>query len=336
MRYSPGLKSTLAAIATCLCLISCQSNRQTAPPAQSQSAANLPAAPQSPNGFLTPVPDQIHLVNARYVTPKVISGAQPEGDAPFQVLRDLGIKTIISVDGAKPDVATAHKFGMTYVHLPITYSGVTPDEGKAIAKALQELPGPIYIHCHHGKHRSAAAVTVACVLNGTLAPDKAETVLKTFGTGENYTGLWQAARDARPLPPGVLQNFHVQFVETTPLPPLADAMVSVDQRWDHIKTIQSAGWKTPPDNPDLDPPHEALQLNELFQEVPRADATPIKSTEFARLINQAIQNSEDLHKKLAATPIDPTATQSAFTRVNETCAACHKLFRDKSAMKILN
>src|SRR5262245_48068007 len=75
-----------------------------------------------------------HLPNAHVVTPKVFSGAQPEGDEGFKYLSELGVKTIVSVDGAKPDVAGAKKFGMRYVHLPIGYDGVSDEQGEKIAK----------------------------------------------------------------------------------------------------------------------------------------------------------------------------------------------------------
>src|SRR5688572_2727995 len=146
-----------------------------------------------------PVPDQKALHNGHVVTERVISGAQPDGEASFEALKVLGVKTIISVDGAKPDVESARKHGMRYVHLPITYGTVTPGQGRALAKAMAELPGPVYVHCHHGRHRSAAAVAVGCVYNGTLKAEQAEAVLETFGTGLNYKGLWKAAREARPV-----------------------------------------------------------------------------------------------------------------------------------------
>src|SRR5688572_2463624 len=50
------------------------------------------------------VADQENLHNAHVVTDKLISGAQPEGDASFALLKEMGVKTIISVDGAVPDV----------------------------------------------------------------------------------------------------------------------------------------------------------------------------------------------------------------------------------------
>src|SRR5262245_50112426 len=118
-----------------------------------------------------------HLPNPWRIHPKVISGGLPEGDAAFAELIALGVKTVISVDGAQPDVASARRFGLRYIHLPHGYDGVPPERMKELAKAVRDLPGPIYIHCHHGKHRSPAAAAVACVGAGLLAPSAAEPIL---------------------------------------------------------------------------------------------------------------------------------------------------------------
>src|SRR4051812_27897995 len=108
-------------LAGCLFVIAALSSAPggTVTPAPPQPVA-APAFP--------PLPDQTHLANAHVVTAKVISGAQPEGDESFKALEDLGVRTIVSVDGAAPDVGTARRYGLRYVHLPITYSGVTPEE----------------------------------------------------------------------------------------------------------------------------------------------------------------------------------------------------------------
>src|SRR3954466_5405068 len=74
------------------------------------------------------------LENAYRLTDKVLAGAQPEGDKSFAALRDLGVKTIISVDGARPEGGPAHRYGLRYVPLPIGYDDVSPEEGRAIAK----------------------------------------------------------------------------------------------------------------------------------------------------------------------------------------------------------
>src|SRR5262245_48277837 len=119
----------------------------------------------------------LHLPCAIEIHPQVISGGLPEGEAAFQDLAALGIKTIISVDGATPDVATAKKHGLRYVHLPHGYDGISAARAAELAKAVRDLPGPIYIHCHHGKHRSPAAAAVACVAAGLTDASDAELIL---------------------------------------------------------------------------------------------------------------------------------------------------------------
>jgi hypothetical protein len=78
-------------------------------------------AQQAPFGDQRPYqPQKVaaqHLPNAYQIHAKVILGGLPEGDAAFQELAGLSVKTIISVDGATPDVATAKKYGLRYVHL---------------------------------------------------------------------------------------------------------------------------------------------------------------------------------------------------------------------------
>ena len=43
-------------------------------------------------------------------------------DKRFEI--ELRVETLISVDGTKPNVATAHKFGLRYVHLPTGRDGI--------------------------------------------------------------------------------------------------------------------------------------------------------------------------------------------------------------------
>lgn len=293
----------------------------------SQASASQGTATSAIEAFEA-VSDQTHLHNAHLVTEKVISGAQPEGDQSFEALRDLGVKTIISVDGAAPDVAGAKKFGMRYVHLPIGYDGVAPEEGKAIAKAVSELPGKIYIHCHHGKHRSAAATAVACVYSRQLPPEQAEAVLHTFGTGENYKGLWQAARDARPIDAESIAAFDVTFVERATIGDFAEFMVAIDQGWEHVKQIQKAGWKAPADHPDLDAAHEVLMVQEHLTESARLRSSADRPAEFQRLLGESGAHLKSLADILDKQPVDTRAADAAFKLASRNCTACHATFRD--------
>ncbi len=293
-------------------------------PAASPTSSTSLAALKRP----VPLPDQTHLHNGHRVTDKVFSGAQPQGDASFKALFDLGVRTIISVDGAKPDVEAARKYGIRYVHLPIGYDGVEPSQGKVIAKALDELPGPIYVHCHHGKHRSAAAVAVACIYNGTLAPSRSEEVLKTFGTGLNYTGLWKAARQARPLPPNILRELKVDFPETAKIGELAESMVQIERHFDHVKLIQRAGWTVPAAHPDLDGAHEMLVLQEHLTESARLPSATTRPAKFQAMLGESRQAAQALAAILRTQPIKNAAADRAFSRAGASCTSCHQAYRD--------
>ena len=50
-------------------------------------------------------PERLHvegIENLFRLGPRLYSGGQPEGDGGFTALKSLGIKTIITVDGARP------------------------------------------------------------------------------------------------------------------------------------------------------------------------------------------------------------------------------------------
>jgi protein tyrosine phosphatase (PTP) superfamily phosphohydrolase (DUF442 family) len=319
-----------AALLGACALAGCQPDEPAAPLAQS---ARPPATRPVYGVAAVPLADE-HLLNLHQLSPRILSGAQPDDEAGFRSLRDRGVKTIISVDGAKPDVEAARKYGMRYVHLPIGYDGVSDDEGKAIAKAIQELPGPIYVHCHHGKHRTAAAVAVACVMLGEIQPEQAEGVLREMGTGENYKGLWAAARAARPAKKGELEKLHVEFPEVAKITAMADAMVDIDHRFDNLKLAAKYGYRTPNGHPDIDPKHEALQLWEKLFELGRSAEATTRPGEFATLLAESEAGARELKDALAswapASPQEapPAAVDKAVKRVSASCVACHKTFRD--------
>jgi protein tyrosine phosphatase (PTP) superfamily phosphohydrolase (DUF442 family) len=282
---------------------------------------SLPVANQVPRKL-----DAKHLPNAYQIHGKVISGGQPDGEEAFQELAELGVQTIISVDGATPDVALAQKYGLRYVHLPHGYDGIPAARIKELAKAVRDLPGPIYIHCHHGKHRSPAAAAVACVAAGLLNPAGAETVLRTAGTSESYRGLYLSAREARPLEKELLDALPVDFPATAKVPPLAESMVAIEHAHDRLKEIAAAGWKSPPQHPDLEPAHEALLLREHFTELLRTDQIQQQPEKFRALLRDAETSAKELEEALGASQADQAA--AALERINRNCTGCHREFRD--------
>ena len=269
-----------------------------------------------------------HLPNAFRITPSIISGGLPEGENAFAELDALGVKTIISVDGMQPDVELARAHGQRYVHLPHGYDGVPEQRGHEIAKAISELPGPIYIHCHHGKHRSPAAAAVACVEAGLIPAASAETILKHTGTGENYRGLWDSARNAKRLAPEFLKRLEVEFVEVASVPPLAMAMVAMEQTFDRLKQAAAADWKPPVKYPDFDLSHEALILKEQFAEMKRLPEMSKGPEKLLQYLTESEDAAGDLEQALREVPASVGRANSAMSVVTKSCIACHREFRD--------
>lgn len=264
------------------------------------------------------------LDNAYRITDSVFSGAQPEGEAAFRELSALGVKTVISVDGAKPDVEAARRAGLRYVHLPIGYDGVPKERALELAKAIEELDGPVYVHCHHGQHRGPAAAVVACVVAGKMDTARALETMRTMGTGAQYIGLWASAREAARADPATLRALRVEYRETAPIPPLAEAMVAVDGALERLQLSARAGWRTPADHPDLAPPHEALTLREIFVEIQRTDDFKARPEEFRRMMEATRASAERLEGLLRkGEPADP-----AFAALKQGCADCHRPYRN--------
>jgi hypothetical protein len=217
---------------------------------------------------------------------------------------------------------------LRYVHLPHGYDGVPEVRGKELAKAVRDLPGPIYLHCHHGKHRSPAAAAVACLGAGMIDADEASLLLKVAGTGENYVGLFQSVAAAHSIDSRELENLKVEYPATAKLPAMAEAMVAIEHVHDHLKLIEKAGWKTPADHPALTPGHESLLLREHFTELMRTDELKRRPESFQQLTREAEALSLSLEESFKSTAVDGTAASRKLMAITANCKSCHQAFRD--------
>jgi hypothetical protein len=266
------------------------------------------------------------LHNVFRVGEKLYSGAAPEGETGFRSLRALGIRTVITVDGACPDVATARRYGLRYVHLPFGYDGCPTPRALEIVRAVRDLPGPIYLHCHHGQHRSpAAAALVHIALDGASNAD-AVAYMRRAGTDPVYTGLYGEAASFRRPTAAEIDSASNQFPETAPVPPLTDAMVRINDRFSALQRIEKAGWRSPAGEPDRDPAHEALQLKELFHELQRTGATAVRPPDFKDWMSQAENRSAVLEASLRSG--DRARAAAALDRLAAICSACHARYRN--------
>jgi protein tyrosine phosphatase (PTP) superfamily phosphohydrolase (DUF442 family) len=265
--------------------------------------------------------------NAFKVSDNVFSGSQPESDASFAALANLGVKTILSVDGAKPDVATARKHGLRYIHLPFGYDGIPTNRVVELAKAAQSLPGPIFVHCHHGRHRGPSAVAIICEANEGWSPNRAEAWMREAGTADDYPGLYRSAAAFAKPTTAQLDTIR-ELPEVARTSSLVEAMVTIDEHFCRLRQSQSAAWKTPPGQADISPPHEATILWEHLRELARAPDTIQRPTEYRARLDQAIAAGGSLVSSLRHPP-NTAAADQALMQISQNCSACHNRYRNK-------
>jgi protein tyrosine phosphatase (PTP) superfamily phosphohydrolase (DUF442 family) len=265
--------------------------------------------------------------NAFRVTEKIYSGSQPEGDAAFAALEKFGIKTIVSVDGSKPDVDAARKHGFRYVHLPFGYAGVPTNRIAELARLTAELNGPFFVHCHHGLHRGPAAVAIMCEASEGWTPDRANAWLQQAGTAADYPGLYRSAREFKM--PNVAELAAVKELPEIAEPSsLVEAMLQIDSHLDWLKQSQKSGWKVPPDHADISPEHEATMLWEQFTEMIRTEDTKQRPEDFRARLTDAQRATDALRKLLKDSP-EQSAIDAQFKVATQTCSACHKKYRNQ-------
>lgn len=265
--------------------------------------------------------------NLAEVSPGLFRGAQPEGDAAFAALAALGVKTILSVDGSLPDAEGAAKHGIRTVHLPTEYSGFTREEEVRIAKVALDLPGPLLVHCHHGKHRGPAACGIAWMARDGVSPDLVVADMRKAGTDPAYAGLYGDVAAFRAVTREELAKVgDADLPSAAKLPDLVDAMVAIDRTFDRMKAIRKAGWKVPASMPDVKPSHEARILAEHFRELGRLDEVKARPGDFREKLSTAEERSFALESSILGD--DAALADPAMDRVAAACAACHDVYRN--------
>jgi hypothetical protein len=306
------LGSALLALAGC--------DQQAKLPAAVPAAKPLPArAEQATPG----------LENVWHLSKQLFSGSSPDGDNGFRTLAMMGVRTIVSVDGARPNVMIAKRYGLQYVHLPVTYDGIPREKVLRLAKAVKDLPGPIYLHCHHGKHRGpAAAVAAMMCLNADLSVDAAVDLMEEIGADAHYRGLFAVPASLVRPSPAELDQVQLILSAVQELTPLAQTMVRIDLHWDRLSSLKEAEWKQPAGHPKTVAADEALLLFEQLYEFGRVYTD--QPEELKQLALESRQAAFDLEAALRDRAVDlpNEAVDAAYQRVDQSCKKCHEIYRD--------
>lgn len=305
------------------------------PPVSSSSSSRAPASvdvrPVALPGLAeTDAADFDGLHNVVAFHEGFLSGSVPEGDAGFDTLAAMGVRTIISVDGAIPEVDAAKARGLRYIHLPIGYNGFDEARKLELTRAVRDAlaAGPVYLHCHHGKHRSAGAAGAVAVSLGWLTPDEGLARMHVSGTAPNYTGLFACTAEATLLDPAVIDAVPADFPEISRPGSFVQSMVEMDEVNDHLRAVERAGWTAPADHPDLVPVAEAGRLVDLYRFIEQAEESRAQPEAFKTLIVRARDEAKALEDLLTEPAPDHAALRAQMQRIQASCKECHAAYRD--------
>jgi len=273
------------------------------------------------------------LHNVFHLSDDIISGSEPHGDAAMKRIAEMGVKTLLSVDGKVPDAAAAQRYGMRYVHVPIQYSGVTDAEIADIAKTFRELPGPFYVHCFHGKHRGPAGAAVGrIVLDGASREEALAEMRQWCGTSPKYEGLYRDIATRRMPSAAETAAIAFDFPAAHRFEGTREAMIEMARHWDNLVDLGKRDWATDPENPDLDARNEAQKIHGLFTALVGESGFAKEPDDFRGWMHEAFGHSERLAAQVAAQRGGDTAAgqaaQDTMKSVKKLCDTCHSSYRD--------
>lgn len=282
-----------------------------------------------------------NLENFYRLSDHVFSGGEPESEQAFGQLAQMGVRTILSVDGAAPDAETAEKYGLRYVHVPLQYRGFSSAEIMELTKTFRELPGPFYVHCFHGRHRGPAAAALGrLVLDGVEREEALAEMRQWCGTSEKYEGLYQVIAGGEI--PGAEETaaYDWDFPSLYKVSGFRQGMADLTRSYDLLEILVQQDWLPSEAHPDVDARNEARKTAEILQQCHELVDFKVYPEGFQHLMEQSVKEAENLEKALQAlyeeSSIGADARKAAsakalnvFERLDQTCLTCHKQYRNQ-------
>ena len=158
-------------------------------------------------------PDAAPIFNLHVVSPDgtdsanaVYRSGQPRGDAEWDYLKKMGIKTVVKLNEFSSDVneseerSLAEKYNINLIRIymapedfPHNWNPWAHPDEKALMQAVETLENrhnlPALVHCSHGKDRTGLVVAVYSVRNKKYCKDAALDEMEYYGTSSFLFGL---------------------------------------------------------------------------------------------------------------------------------------------------
>ena len=247
-----------------------------------------------------------------------------------------------AVDGKAPEVETAARHGLRYVHLPLHYKGIEDEILGRLVKTFREMPGPFYVHCFHGRHRGPAAAAIGrLVLDGASRETALAEMRQWCGTSNSYPGLYGSI--ARAELPSVEQSAKLawDFPSRHRVQALRASMANLARSLDDLTLSEEQGWVRSPAHPDLEPARAVAHMVELLQGLALLEEVRGWDSDQRQWIDNCMDAAEALTQVVATNDFNPrdksfilrstflSRAEDALSRLSDNCIACHEANRNR-------
>ncbi len=260
---------------------------------------------------------------------ELLSGSKPEGELGMDSLMKLNVDTIICVDGVAPDVKGARNYGIKTIHIPLKYNAPTKTQILDLTTAftMNHARGKVYIHCHHGKHRSAAAAALVSIALGFATPQEMKERMEVSETSIHYEGLWKAVEKQEVINVFDILENKKPFPSMVKPQGMTAQMVAIEEAMERLLLVKQSGWVVPASHPDLAPASDAGLITETFRVMQLNPETHNFATDFTTQVINAVHQASGLEEALMIESIDPKSLDQYLHRVEQSCINCHATSR---------
>jgi hypothetical protein len=269
------------------------------------------------------------LVQVVAYAPWLFSGSKPIREDGFASLQSLHVRTIVCVDGTPPELNIPEQIGIKTYHIPIKYGKLTSQQVFDIVTAVEigRRRGNTYIHCHHGKHRSAVAAAISLISLGESTPEKMMPRMLVSETSALYSGLLESVREAVVLD----SRCYVENEKNIPssvLPVgITEQMIALEFALENLLHIEKSNWLPPTFHPDLVPAAEAGALAESFRALNSSELAKKFPSDFAEQLFAAWSAASTLENLFVTNTATQAQLSEALNTVKNSCTACHRSYR---------
>jgi len=180
--------------------------------AEATTPTAVGAAETSVAALSMPRDDIPGLPNFARVSSTLYRGAQPTAEG-FRRLREMGVKTVVSLRSMHSDRELLDGTGMQYVRIHCEAWDPDSDEYAEFLKvALAPANQPVFVHCMQGVDRTGVAVASYRMVEQGWTADAAIAELDRFGHNEVFT---KVKRFLRKLDPPALRRRAAAMTEPT-------------------------------------------------------------------------------------------------------------------------